>query len=96
MKKMLSYSVGAVFAALVVLGVFLLMAPKAAAVTVAVVIICLSVAYGILTADPGSLLPLVAGICMWVFPGWVVGIVFVMLGTAGTIVNLAVHKRKPI
>lgn len=93
MKKVLPYGVGVICTALIALGLVLLVAPKTVAVTAATVIICLSIAYGLLTIDPGSIIGLAAGVCMIVFPGWIVGIFFAVLGVAGTVANLFVHKR---
>lgn len=93
MKKLVSYGVGTICAGFVVLGAFLFVAPKPVAVAAAIVVICLSLAYGMLTADPCSLVALVAGICMWTLPGWIVGIVFVLFGSAGAVINMFIHKN---
>lgn len=93
-KKVIAYIIGGTCALAVLVGLVLLAASRTVHISVAIVIICLSVAFGIMAPNPISLIGLMAGICMIVFPSWIVGIIFICLGIAGTIVNLFVAKRK--
>lgn len=95
-KKVIAYIIGGTCALAVLIGLVLLAASRTVHISVAIVIICLSLAFGIMAANPISLIGLMAGICMLVFPAWIVGIIFMLLGIAGAIVNLFVAKRKLI
>lgn len=94
MKKTFAYIVGGTCAVTATLGTILLISSKTLTIPTAIVIICLSLASGLIIPNPVSFLGLIAGICMIVFPSWIVGIIFICLGIAGTIVNLFVAKRK--
>lgn len=95
-KKVFAYIVGGTCAAASALGMILLIPSKPLTLSTAIVMICLSLASGLLIPNPISFLGLMAGICMIIFPSWVVGIIFMLLGIAGAIVNLFVAKRKLI
>lgn len=74
-----SFGVGAV------IGLLFLVAPKAFSTTAAMIVICLSLASGLILPNPVSFWFLVAGICMLVFPSWVVGICLMALSAVGMV-----------
>lgn len=93
-KKTFAYIIGGSFAVAILLGMILLISSKAMTISAAIVMICLSLASGLLIPNPVSFLGLIAGICIIIFPSWIVGIIFILLGIAGAIANLFVAKRK--
>lgn len=95
-KKVFAYIVGGTCAAASALGMILLIPSKPLTLSTAIMMICLSLASGLLIPNPISFWGLMAGICMIIFPSWIVGIIFMLLGIAGAIVNLFVAKRKLI
>lgn len=93
-KKTFAYIIGGTCAVAVTLGIVLLISSKTIALSTAIVMICLSLASGLLIPNPISFLGLIAGICMIAFPSWIVGIIFILLGITGAIANLFVAKIK--
>ena len=95
-KKVFAYIVGGTCATAFALGMILLIPSKPLTLSTAIIMICLSIASGLLIPNPISFLGLMAGIYMIIFPSWIIGIIFILLGIAGAIVNLFVAKRKLI
>lgn len=85
-RKMLAWVVGGSCAISVVLGALLLIPSKMWSVFVAVTVICLSLASGLLMPNPISIWTLIAGVCMIVFPAWCVGIILIVLGDRKSVV----------
>lgn len=92
-RKMIAYIIGATFAAAFILGLILLVASKGITVSIAITIICLSLASGLIAPNPISFVGLIAGICMLVFPPWIVGVVFIVIGVAGAVINALTANR---
>ncbi len=93
-KKHFSYLIGIIFAVALLVGVCLLFVSDTVSLVSAIVIICLSLASGIMAPNPISLWVLIAGVCMLIFPAPIVGIVLIVLGCAGTLANLLIAKKK--
>lgn len=92
-NKVLAILLGGSFGIEAIIGLLFLVAPKAFSTTAAVVVICLSVASGLILPNPVSFWFLIAGICMLVLPAWVVGICLLVLSAVGMVaVPLSYHK----
>lgn len=92
-KRIVTYIVGGTGAVAVLLGILLLTASKAVNISAAIVMICLSIAFGLIIPNTISILGLAAGICMLVFPAPIVGVVLITLGIVIAVVNLIVAKK---
>lgn len=87
-KNKIAALLGGIFwATALFIGLCLLPSSDTGSLVGGITVICLSIATGMLIPNHISLLGLIAGICMIVFPGWVVGIVFCCLGAAGALAN---------
>ena len=94
-RKILSLVIGIVFISLLLIGVMFVVAPRVFSVVVGIVVVCLSLAFGmILPPEPSSFFALIVGICMIVFPPKIVGIVFVLLGIAGAVGSAILWVKK--
>lgn len=93
LKKFLSLAVGIVAACALLVGIVFIFASKGISVAGGIVIICLSLASGLIFPNPISFWGLIAGVCVLVFPPYVVGIVFAVLGVAGMLTNVIISKR---
>ena len=93
-KKLLFWLLGGTFAFACVFGLFLLLVPKVLSISAASVIICLSLASGLIAPNPLSLVGLIAGICMLVFPAKIVGGIFLIGGLCGMTVNYMIARKK--
>lgn len=93
-KKLISFFVGGTFAFALIIGILFLAAPKAFSVATAIVVICLSLASGLILPNPVSFWFLVAGVCMLVFPAWVVGLILICAAAAGMAVNPWFYFRR--
>lgn len=93
-KNTLSYSVGSSFALTLIFGVMLFFIPNWATITISIIIMCLSIASGMLFYNPLSVYWLIIGICMVAIP-WktAMGIVFICLGIVGATGNLLVFLK---
>ena len=97
-KKTIPYLLGAMCVLWTFLGLLLLIPSKAISITIATIMVCLSLATGMLVSLPISLNPfsfwgLVLGICIYFVPGWVIGIVFLLAGMGGALANLFTFKK---
>ncbi len=92
-RKSVFYIIGGNFAFSALLGLMMVFLPKGLTVAAATVIICLSIASGLIIPNHISLLGLVAGICMLVFPAWIVGIVFIVIGNVGALINMFASRK---
>ena len=87
-KKIAAWTVGIVFALILTLGLIYLVLPNVLCDIIGWVVICLSLAWGLLMPNPVSLWTLAAGVCMVICPGWAAGILLILAGTVGAVVNL--------
>ena len=94
-KKLVNLLAGVVCAFALIVGLCLLLSGSGTAVAGGITVIVISLASGLILPNPLSLIGLLAGICMLVFPAKIVGTVFAVLGIGGAIANLAVwYKTK--
>ena len=93
-KKTVAYLLGGSFAVGAIIGLAFLVAPRAFSVTAALVVICLSLASGLILPNPVSFWFLMAGICMLILPSWVVGILLLLLSAAGMVAVPLSYKAK--
>lgn len=93
-QKLSAYIIGAIFATECLLGLGFVLGANAYTITMAVILICLSIAFGLLTANPLGVQGLVAGICMLLLPSKVIGVLFICIGIAGAIVNLVISQKQ--
>lgn len=92
-KNLISVVIGAVCALALILGAILLFSSGASNVAGGITVIIISLASGLIAPNPLSLLGLVAGISMLVFPPKAVGIVFIVLSVGGAVANLAIWLK---
>lgn len=92
-KSLILLLCGIFCASLVLAGLCLLGFSKQFATVGGIVIICLSLATGLIAPNPVSIAYLVAGILMWVLPKPVPAIILLCLGMAGAIANLIVWLK---
>lgn len=95
-KKILSWILGITFIAAFACGICLLIFAQAISLVLGIVVICLSLATGLILPNPISLFALIAGICM-IFAPVPTGIVLTCVGTIGMLTNglFGMKKKKP-
>ena len=93
-KKILSWLWGGTFAFSTLMGLFLLLASEKVSLISGIVVICLSIASGLILPNPLCVFTLIAGICMTVLPPWTVGIVLLCIGLAGALVNFILWLKR--
>ena len=94
-KRLVYLLCGILCASLILAGLCLLLFSKQFSTVGGIVVICLSLATGLILPNPISLAYLVAGILMWVLPKPVPAIILFVLGVGGAIAELIVWlKRK--
>ena len=94
-KKSLIFLLCGIFCTMLVLsGLCLLLFSKSFATVGGIIVICLSLATGLIVPNPVSLVFLVAGILMLVLPKPIPAIVLLCLGVGGAIANLIVWMKK--
>ena len=93
LKKFLSRAVCIIAACALLVGAGFIFAPKGFSVAGGIVIICLSLASGLILPNPISFLGLIAGVCVLIFPPKIVGIVFAVLGVAGMLTNVIISSK---
>lgn len=74
-------------------GVCFLFVPKTAAVVCGIILVCLSLATGILLPNPFSFVGLLAGICMSLCAPTYIGAIFICFGCITAITNLVVWLK---
>lgn len=95
-KKMIAYFLGGTGSVAILTGILMLLAPKAFSIATAIVIICLSLAIGIMIPNPISTVGFFAGICMLVFPARIVGLILLAGGMVAVILNPFLMKKEPV
>ena len=93
-KRLVHLLCGILCASLILAGLCLLLFSKQFSTVGGIVVICLSLATGLIAPNPISLAYLVAGILMWVLPKPVPAIILFVLGVGGAIANLIVWLKK--
>lgn len=95
-RKCIHISIGVIGVISFILGLILLLLPKAAVLPSGIGIVCLSLASGMLLPNPISLVALIAGILMIIFPAGSsigIGIAMICLGIAMAVINyISWHK----
>ena len=92
-KKVSSILLGVVFAVEAVTGLLFLLVPGALSTTAAVLVICLSLASGLIVPNSLSLWFLAAGICMLVLPDWAVGICLLAFAAVGVTTSFLGNRK---
>ena len=92
-KKLIAYGVGSLCAVGLLCGVLILLFGKSAAITSSIVVICLSICFGILAPNPICFWSFIAGICMLVFPKPVTGIILITLSAGSALANYMVYRK---
>jgi len=94
-KKSLIFLLCGIFcASLLLAGLCLLLFSKQFATVSGIVVICLSLATGLIVPNSVSLAYLIAGILMWVLPKPIPAIILLCLGAGGAIANWIVWLKK--
>lgn len=94
-KKSLIFLLCGIFCASVILaGLCLLLFSEQFATVGGIVVICLSLATGLVLPNPFSLAYLVAGVLMLVLPKPVSAVILLCLGTGGAVANFFVWLKK--
>ena len=94
-KKSLIFLLCGIFcASLILAGLCLLLFSKQFATVGGMIVICLSLATGLIAPNPISLAYLVAGILMWVLPKPIPAIILLCIGVGGVLANLIVWMKK--
>lgn len=94
-KKSLIFLLCGLFcASLILAGLCLLAFSRQFATVGGIVVICLSLATGLIAPNPVSIAYLVAGILMLVLPKPIPAIILLCLGVVGAVANLIVWYRK--
>lgn len=93
-KRLIFLLCGIFCASLILAGLCLLVFSKSFATVSGIVVICLSLATGLIAPNPVSIAYLLAGILMWVLPKPVPAIILLVLGVAGAVANLIVWLKK--
>lgn len=94
-KKSLIFLLCGLFcASLILAGLCLLVFSRQFATVGGIVVICLSLATGLIAPNPVSIAYLVAGILMLVLPKPIPAIILLCLGVIGAVANLIVWCRK--
>lgn len=92
-KKLIAYGVGSLCAVGLLCGVLILLFGNPAAITSGIVVICLSICFGILVPNPICFWTLIAGICMLVFPTSVTGIILITLSAGSALANYIGYRK---
>ncbi len=74
-------------------GICFLFAPKTVAVVCGIILICLSLATGILLPNPFSPIGLLVGICMILCQPVFIGVIIICFGGIAAIINLIVWNK---
>jgi len=92
---MLGFLIWGIFVSLI--GISLAFLPKTYSTIIGIVIIILSLMSGLILQNPISAISLGAGICVHLFPPYIMGIVFIIVGLAAMTVSglLWFRNRKP-
>lgn len=93
-KRLIMLLCGVFCVSLIVAGLCLLLFSKQFATVGGIVVICLSVATGLIAPNPVSIAYLVAGILMLVLPKPIPAIILLCLGVAGGIADLIVWIKR--
>lgn len=92
-KKLIAWIVGGAFFTMVLLGICMMILPKGVSIGIGIAIICLSIAFGILTANPVLIVPLALGILMLFIPHEISGIIFIVIGVVSIAANPIVYSK---
>lgn len=92
-QRIIPLILGIMCASSMVLGICLLFASDTVSLVSGIVVACISLAVGLILADPFSIVGLLAGVCMMVFPAPAVGIILIVFGAGGGVANLIVHLK---
>ena len=93
-KRLVFLLCGIFCASLLLAGLCLLLFSKQFATVGGIVVICMSLATGLIIPNPVSIAYLVAGILMWVLPKPIPAVLLLCLGVAGAVANLIVWLKK--
>lgn len=93
LKKTLLWVIGTLSAMMLVAGISLILLPKTVAVVVGVVVSCLSLATGLILADPLSIIGLVLGILLAFASKGIMGAILIAIGIIGAFVPPIISLR---
>lgn len=94
LKKAFAYAIGAFCVACLIGGVIMIIGNMPVKVAAGVIVICLSLCFGMLIPNPFSFISLLIGICMIVFPSWITGVVMILAAVSGAISNALICRKK--
>ena len=93
-RKIFAWLAGISSAIALIIGLICLFSSETVSFASGIVVICLSLASGLIIPNPISLVCLIAGICMLIFPARIVGIILMLIGLGGGLANWLVWRRK--
>lgn len=96
-KNLISLSIGIMCIITLLIGICMLVLPKSLSLPSGIILICLSLAFGMLMPNPISFIGLLMGILMIIFPKWLPlysGIFFIVAGVIIAIANPIIWKHK--
>lgn len=96
-KNLISLAIGIMCIITLIIGICMLVLPKSLSLPSGIILICLSLASGMLIPNPISFAGLIIGILMIIFPNWLPlysGIFFIVLGAVISIANPIIWKHK--
>lgn len=89
-RKLITLLIGILCAVALAVGFCMLFVSGKISLVGGSVVICISLASGLIVPNPLSFIGLIAGILMLILPSWVVGVILLCMGTAAALVNLFV------
>ena len=92
-NSVLAYLLGSMCVIALGLGLLMLIPSEVLRNVLAVIIICLSICFGMLSFNPLCFYGLITGVCMLMFPSGIVAIVLLVIGAAGSVANLLVWRK---
>lgn len=96
-KNLIFLSIGITCIITLIIGICMLILPKSMSLPSGIILICLSLAFGMLLPNPISFIGLIMGIFMIIFPKWLAlysGIFFICLGIISAIINPVIWMKK--
>lgn len=96
-KNLIFLSIGIICIITLIIGICMLILPKSMSLPSGIILICLSLAFGMILPNPISFIGLIMGIFMIIFPKWLAlysGIFFICLGIISAIANPFIWLKK--
>lgn len=93
LKKTAAYIFGSFCVVCLIGGVLMIVGNLPVKVTAGVIVICLSLCFGLLIPNPISLVSLLIGICMIIFPSWITGVIMIVTAVFCAVANVLIFKK---